>query len=81
MKNKTVVKRYFVFKEDTLSFKFCRDCINSYSGNAKNNILNILINDNNVFAVQTPNNIINYIEEQRKIMKKMYGKYKNGKYI
>ncbi|CAI9677376.1 TlpA family protein disulfide reductase [Elizabethkingia anophelis] len=66
VKNKTVVKRYFVFKEDTLSFKFCRDCINSYSGNAKNNILNILINDNNVFAVQTPNNIINYIEEQRK---------------
>ncbi|WP_407518305.1 TlpA family protein disulfide reductase [Elizabethkingia anophelis] len=70
VKNKTVVKRYFVFKEDTLSFKFCSDCINSYSGNAKNNILNTLINDNNVFAVQTPNNIINYIDELRKNYKK-----------
>ncbi|ATL43079.1 TlpA family protein disulfide reductase [Elizabethkingia miricola] len=66
VKNETVVKRYFVFKEDTLSFKFCRDCINSYSGNTKNNILNTLINDNNVFAVQTPNNLINYIDDLKK---------------
>ena len=35
-----------------------------------------MINDNNVFAVQTPNNIINYIEEQRKIMKKCTGSTK-----
>ncbi|MEH7890432.1 TlpA family protein disulfide reductase [Elizabethkingia meningoseptica] len=66
VKNKTVVKRYFVFKDDTISFKLCGSCINSYTGNAKNNILNTLIVDNNIYAVQTSNNLHSYISELKK---------------
>ncbi len=66
VKNKTVVKRYFVFKDDTISFKLCGSCINSYAGNAKNNILNTLIVDNNIYAVQTSNNLHSYISDLKK---------------
>lgn len=62
---KPLVQRYFAFGNDTLNFKFRKDST-IYTGNKKNNILNSLIHDNNIFSIDEPTNLVEHINDLNK---------------
>lgn len=63
--NKTYIRRYFAFGSDTLNFNFRKDST-IYSGNKKNNIINTLVNDNDVFSVYSKADTPNYTDEYKR---------------
>lgn len=76
---KTLVQKYFAFSEnDTLKFTFGKDNT-TYTGNKKNNILNTLIKDNNMFSIQNPKNPHIYIDNEIKTYQNNINIIRNSK--